>query len=427
MSEFKVGMPDGTEVKHNYLKNSESAQQLLAKFHGNPGVFAMCLCNEGTILKLAFKKRNAIFLATYPNTSSLHHTDCPHYQPAPDILTANDALTKDARREINGRVYISCDVGLTRRADKEREPGEESEENENPSLQDEEVSDDGSSSKKANLKKVGLLHLLLKFWLDAQLNQWMPGFVSKRSWSSVRSRLLSSTKNVYINKLPMTKGLYIPQSWHQDKSQEISAAKETFFSCWRGEVNKDFICIGELKDIEPSEHGYQIKLKHESLPFYISNDLYNSMNKAFPFPLTIYANQQTADAAPGKVIVIMTCNMPSKYMTVRSIALMGMSNTYIPVLSRYELSLVDHLVDMGRTFIRPAKIDIKEYQYPDFVLLDTGEQTVMGIIDDSISDMDEHEELKLTTLNNLDLKVWTWKTYQDDHIPNLPPIDATFE
>lgn len=420
MSDFKVGLPDGREVKYNYLKNSAEAQEILAEFYGLPGTFCRCLCNDDITPKLAIKKRSKLFLATYPNTAYLHNSLCSHYQEAPEILTANDSLTNGARKEVGGRVYLSCEVGLTRRPPKEDKiPGEEESQK---SVEEKEQDQEENEGEKR--RKISLTALLLKFWLDAQINQWVPTIADKRYWGSIRSRILEATKTYYINKLPMTKGLYMPMTWRPEQSEQILAAKESFFSQWRGLVNNDFIAIGELKDIEPSEHGFTVRLKHDKSPFYISNDLYDAMVKKHKFELGIYEQNQKVDESVGKVIVIMSCNMPSKYITIRNIALMATSNQYIPVLSSYELKLFTKLAAENRTFIRPAKLDLEEHHIPDAVLLDCKDQIVLGVFDDSIENFDEYKRSKLSAMESTGLKSWSWFTYEDDEPKELPPIEV---
>lgn len=417
MSDFKVGFPDGREVKYNYLKNSEEAQGVLAEFYGTKS-FCRCLCNEEITPKLAIKKRTKLFLATYPNTAYLHNSLCPHYQQAPEILTANDSLTNGARREVGGRVYLSCDVGLTRRPPKaEKAPGEESPEKSGE--------DDGSEKEEEEVetkRKISLSALLLKFWLDAQINQWAPTIADRRFWGSIRAKILEATKTYYINKLPMTKGLYLPMTWKPESADIIKANKEAFFSQWRGLVNNDFLCIGELKDIEPSEHGFVIKIKQENAPFYISNELYEALQKKHPFELSVYEKNQQSEEGVGKVIVIMSCNMPSKYITVRKISLMATTHQYIPALSFYELSLFSLLAAQERTFVRPAKLYLEEHHIPDVVLLDTKEQVAIGVFDDTMDNFDDYKQEKASALGNSGLSTWFWFTHEEDTPKEFPPI-----
>ncbi|RYY74449.1 MAG: DUF1173 family protein [Gammaproteobacteria bacterium] len=418
MSDFKVALPDGRELKYNYIKNSDEAQDILASFHERSGTYCKCLCNGEITPKLAIKKRTKLFLAAYPNTSYLHNNLCPHYQPAPEILTANDSLTNGARKEVGGRVYLSCEVGLTRRAPREEKvPGDE---DSTKSAEEKAQADDEDESDKK--RKISLSALLLKFWLDAQVNQWVPTIADKRYWGTIRARIMESTKAYYINKLPMSKGLYLPMTWKPDHAEQIIAAKEAFFSQWRGLVNNDFLAIGELKDIEPSEHGYVFKLKNENSPFYISNDLYDSLVRKFQFEISVFETNQRVDEHIGKVVVIMSCNMPSKYITIRNIALMATSNQYIPALSKYELTLFNQLVAENRTFIRPAKLDLEENHIPDAVLLDAKEQVVIGVFDDSIEDFDNYAKDKAASLESSGLNTWFWRTHEHD-VPNeLPAI-----
>lgn len=57
--------------------------------------------------------------------------------------------------------------------------------------------------------------------------------------------------------------------------------------------------------------------------------------------------------------------------TVERIALMGVSNWYVPVESSHERELAQRLEQIGRIFVKPLRHDTSEPTRPDFILLDT--------------------------------------------------------
>lgn len=422
MSDFKISLPDGRIVSQALVKNSEKMQDEIAVFHGQPNVCCYCLCNEDAELKLAIKKRGSTcFLATYPNQGCLHNSQCAHYQKASDELTAEDVLVKDAIKEVHGRIYITCNVSFVRREkDENKAPGDEPSKENDKTISCEETKED------IKKRKVGLTTLLHKFWQDAQISQWTNSYAGKRNWTTVRNRLVDITRNIFLNKLALSKGLYMPVQWKEENKESISTQKNLFFDQWRGQPNKDFLVIGELKDIEPSEHGYVLKLRNENMPFYMNSDIHSSLN-SFEFEIGIYANNQKKETKDGRVICIMSCNMPSKYITIRSIALMAVSDDYIPILSTYENRFFNKLVANGRTFIRPAKFEVSNTGYPDCVMLDTGEKTVVGIFDQKVSSYDEYAQEKEMMLESLKLNVWKWYTAEHEEIPELPALADTSE
>lgn len=413
---------DDTKQKEIFLRNSESAQDILKKFHalGKP---ALCLCNEDGQIKLSIKKRTKYFLAAYPNTGPLHHFACTHYQKPEDILSGANQLSENARKELNGKIYISCKVGLTRREEKEMLPTDD----EIPEKTEEEEVIEKEKARTA-LRRVALTDVALEFWLGAQLNQWMPSFKGLRYWGSIRRRLSSFTANVYINKLPMSKLLYIPPVYTEELKQEIAQSKSKFFAQWQGKNNKDFLVIGELRTIDPTEHGFSLKLVHENYQFFMSPALHKTLQTKYSFELSVHeSNQSIEGKQTGRVLVIMSCNMPTKYITVRSISLIGLSNEYIPVLNKYELQLADKLVKEDRTFSRPAKAKCEEHNVADFVFLDTEKETVVGIFDDYQEDYDEYLLEKEAGLENLGYPIWKWYPSQESNIPELPSLSSKEE
>lgn len=411
-----IRFQDGTTYKEIYLRNSEDAQKILGKFH-DQGKPALCLCNEEAEIKLSIKKRNKYFLAIYPNTGPLHNSSCAHYQKPPEVLTGAAQLTENARKEANGKVYISCKVGLTRR---ENDAPDE----DKTADQEEDLTVTEKIERKKH-RRVALTDVFLEFWLGSQLNQWMPAYRNSRYWGSVRTRLSNFTSNVFLNRLPLSQILYIPFVYKKEKEAELNSLKSKFFSKWEGVKNKDFLVIGELRAIDETPKGYGVKLVHENYVFFLSSEMYEQLTKRFQLALEIHENNLLDKESPsGRILVIMSCNMGSRFITIKSISLITATMEYIPVLNKYELVVAKRLVAQNRTFYRPAKASVHDHDVPDFVLLDTGKETVIGVVDDHQEEFDEYYSGKRIGLESLDYPVWQWKTHEEDEMPQFPPIAA---
>lgn len=423
MSDFDIKLPDGRILKQSLIKNSvEYQNQILSlkdKFKNCP----QCLCNLDFENNLVIKKRgNKVFLAAWPGSGCMHNIICQHYNEAPDGLTGKSLITKGAKIEKLGRVYISCQVTLTHREKNESTPsGSSSEGDENGTK---ETKDNGEGEGK---RKIGLLELFYEFWMGAQLNQYAPGSEVRRNWVHIRDKLANYTRNIYVNKVSMAEGLYIPFNFSIEQADQIEREKEKFFKPWRGEKNKDLLVLGELKDIEQNDHGWTIKLRHENYPLYISAQQFDTMSSQFRFPLSMIEEKQRTGRDVGKIMIIAACNMPSKYLNVRSIALIGVSHEYIPASSVNELKLIHKLIGEKRSFFRPAKFSLDSTDTADFVLVDTSSETMLAIYDSEVSDYDTYKNTKMLNLKSLKYKFWNWFPGEEKEIPELPEQFMTEE
>lgn len=417
MSDFDIKLPDGRILKQSLIKNSVEYQNeifgLKEKFKNHP----QCLCNSDFENNLVIKKRgNKIFLAAWPGSGCMHNIICQHYNEAPDGLTGKSLVTKGAKTEKLGRVYISCQVTLTHREKGEsKASGSSSPAEDNGSKEDKDSGGEGEGK-----RKIGLLELFYEFWMGSQLNQYAPGSEVRRNWPHIRDKLANYTRNIYVNKVSMAEGLYIPFTFSIDHADQIERDKDKFFQPWRGEKNKDLLVLGELKDIDENEHGWTIKLRHESYPLYITGQQFETMRSQFKFPLSIFEEKQRTGRDIGKIMIIAACNMPSKYLNVRSISLIGVSHEYIPASSLNELKLIHRLIGEKRSFFRPAKFSVDSTDTADFVLVDTSSETMLAIYDSEVSNYDGYKNTKMLNLKSLKYSIWNWFPGEEKEIPELP-------
>lgn len=416
MSDFDIKLPDGRVLKQSLIKNSIEYQNeilaLKAKFNTPP----QCLCNTEFENKLVIKQRGSkIFLAAWPGSGCMHNMICQHYNEAPDGLTGKSLITKGAKIEKLGRVYISCLVTLTH-----REKAESSSNGASNAGAEKEPKEGKEAGETEGKRKIGLLELFYEFWMGAQLHQHAPGAEARRNWVHIRDKIADFTRNIYVNKVSMAEGLYIPFAFSKEHIEKIEKEKEKFFQPWRGEKNKDLLVIGELKDIEQNDHGWTVKLRHESYPLYMTEQQFETMRSHFKFPVSIFEEKQRSGRDIGKIMIIAACNMPSKYLTVRSIAMVGVSHEYIPASSMNELKLIHKLIGEKRSFFRPAKFLLDSTDTADYVLVDTPSETMLAIYDSEVPEYDSYKNTKMLNLKSLKYNTWNWFPGEASEIPELP-------
>jgi len=186
-------------------------------------------------------------LKRMPGTGSLHAPGCPSKGP-PIVPTPIGARETTADGE-HGSTSLTVSFSLAKRGPPAPAP------NGSPPV-------GGSASQGHGLTLVGFLHYL---WNEAELNQWQSSFAGRRSWATVRRRLLAASLGKTIGRRPLADLLYIPEVFSVERRREI---RERRLAAWAPCLQSSdgtgrlMVLIGELKQATASGRGSRILIKH---------------------------------------------------------------------------------------------------------------------------------------------------------------------
>ena len=119
-----------------------------------------------------------------------------------------------------------------------------------------------SSSNGEGLTLVAFLHYL---WNEAELNHWRPAFAGRRSWATVRRRLLAASLGKTIGRRALSDLLYIPEVFSVERRREIHERRLAAWApCLRSPARawQLMVLIGELKQITRTTYGSRLVIKH---------------------------------------------------------------------------------------------------------------------------------------------------------------------
>ncbi|MGI1188109.1 DUF1173 family protein [Pseudomonas aeruginosa] len=327
---------------------------VMAKAHA--GADITCLCFGRGAKKLAVRHlagADGYCLARYPNTGPQHANDCIYYAP--------DASKSGLQGYAEGVVTESDDGGLRVRLGlglRKKDPLESAAATAQVST--------GTSTRRPAMTLLGLLHLL---WSEARLNTWYPRMEGKRRLGLVHAKLQETAASILASGSRLSDFLLVAAT-DRDKAQ---AAANDAKAAEAHRLDRRLVVIAPLaKYTKGAEDGIG------RLPIYgfagiplltLSKSLWAGACRSFPAEIAAWK-------AGGRVIAIAITDTPGAgKANVMRLALMAVSERWIPVASSFEADIEQLLRDEGRSYWKPLRFDASEDEvFPDFWLLDTGER-----------------------------------------------------
>lgn len=272
---------------------------------------------------------------------------------------------------------------------------------------------------RARTSLLGMLHHL---WDLGQLNRW--GTNWRRDWWRVKHQIGWAAESTVVSRRPFSDLLYVPQEFRQGLRDQIDLQWSTFrrevlTADAEGRIRSGFM-LGEVRGLEPAKYGggQRLDLKHHRDPLIISPELYGAAAKRFIRALARISNP---DPSSGRVIALAQVEASNgTSLRVVALALMVCSRDYVPVDSNYEAQVAHKLVDEGRAFSKPIKLDENEDLLPDFILTDTRPPTMLEVFGMETPEYLRRKEEKLRLYRDRDQVLWTWEAVRDKRIPALP-------
>jgi hypothetical protein len=206
----------------------------------------LCLCTTDRVPMYVARLGSGFMLKRMPGTGAQHAPACP--SRGPPIVPTVSATAATIRDEDHSSP-LTVTFSLAKR--------------QLPSVAPHDCQSEGSSSSNGDgLTLVGFLHYL---WNEAELNRWQPAFAGRRSWATVRRRLLAASVDKSIGRRPLSDLLYIPEVFSVERRREIH---ERRLAAWapclrsRDRTWRLMLLIGELKQIKRTASGSRLVIKH---------------------------------------------------------------------------------------------------------------------------------------------------------------------
>jgi hypothetical protein len=379
---------------------NDSAQNLLRKHYQNP-IRPACGClsmSDGRNRELSIRKCRRFLLARLPKTGENHSILCPFYGTSGSRATTNGGA-QPAIIERKDTINIKLASYLHVATDLKGTAG------------------GGHAASGATRSAITLLGLLNKCLEEARFHIWYPRRQHDRSFNTVHKYVEDVAQDMVIagEQRRLANMLVMPH-WTESKPRSLRENRSELFEK-TAKPGRAAIIIGRVTRWIPS--------RRETGGIGVGLDLLDEL---------LWMNPETAAAAERSfgqliseinkrdrhVIAICTVFRTGKYCTIADLALLRTNLQFIPVDSSYELQIADKLIQEGRAFHKPLRLEGEEFR-PDFVLTDGDRDwalEVFGMTRDPIYQARKDRKLKLYHQQRIPL--WSWTPEDDDAVPDFP-------
>lgn len=332
-------------------------KSVLATAHAAGEVFCQCYGRGRKQLVVRLLPGGGFCLARYPLTGPEHSNDCQYFSPDATKSGMQGYAQGVVEEGEDGAMRVKLALSL-----RKKDPLESAAATSTPN------SSGAARPRQPAMTLLGLLNLL---WSESRLNTWYPKMEGKRRLGLVHAKLQQTAATILIGGSRLNDFLLVATT-EKDKLQADANKAKTEDAV---RLNRRLVVIAPL-----AKHTAEAEAGLGRLPISgfagfprikLSKELWASSVRSFPQEISAWKRQE-------RVIAIAITDTPKDgWTTVLRLALMAVSERWIPFASSYESSVEQLLADQQRSFWKPLRFDASEEEvFPDFWLLDVGEDEI---------------------------------------------------
>lgn len=349
----RVGDKTYTPEFQTFRAYHKGWQSVLKSMHANGHAVCLCPGRGEKRLKICHMGGSGLFyLSKFPNTGEEHAVACQFYAPAPDKSGLQGYQVGVIEHLGDGDIRVRLQKGLRQATSGEPQSSSKH-------------AGSGVVSRDA-VTMLGLLNLL---WSEAGLNRWYSKMAGNRTAGRIGYWLLQQAHKVRTSRMTLSDVLLIhakPGHHEEQRNRTVTNGAKT--------KGLRVVAIDALARFNAEKYPMPLTRLPMSgpagMPFsYISPDLWARVESRFGRAVNAWRKGR-------KVIAIAQIEVKDSRGNsgqVCDLALMVVSNEWIPVESSYEALIEQALREQGRAFLKPLRYDADEdCVFPDFWLLDVG-------------------------------------------------------
>lgn len=399
MQTFKIG-------NTTFCRDNPAFEEALAAIHAAKGR-PLCMCQPDGVEMYVAKVHGAdsYLVKRMPDSGARHASACESYEPPAELSGLGEVVGSAIQEDPDaGTTTLKLDFALTKTARRAA-----------PIPNGGETDSVRTDGKKLTLR--GTLHYL---WEEAGFHRWSPKMAGSRNWFIVRKYLLQATDGKVTKGSGLAEILYIPESFRMDLKDAIAQRREARFrhiAAGPQGARHLMLLIGEVKEIAKSRYGHKVIIKHvPDAAFMMADDLHARLLKRFDVELTLWDALETSH-----LIMIGTFGVSATGVaTFEEVALMNVTEHWIPFESIYETHLLDALTAAHRRFAKGLRYNLPSSRpLASAVLSDTAPlPTALYVVPPDCTD-DYLEALGALTE---DSSLGSWEWMAGEPMPALPPL-----
>lgn len=390
-------------IDHQHIHGDEvqALQTALATVY-NTKNRPLCLCKTPGIPMYIACIQGKYVMKRMPNSGSTHRPDCAAYEPPAELSGLGEIVGTAIQENIKeGTTTLKLDFALSKSGSRTA-----------PTPNGTEADSVKTDGNKLSLR--GMLHYL---WEEAGLNRWSPAMSGKRNWSVIHKYLYQAAQNKIAKGIDLMDILYIPEPFMVEHKEEIIQRRLTKLMRARvsNKSSRLMLVIGEIKNIAEARFGHKIILKHcPDYHFMMNEDLHARLYKRFTDALEL------SETLPESHLIMIGTfrTSASGVASLEELALINVTENWIPFESISDKTLIDALTQTQRSFVKGLRYNLSSSKpLACAVLSDTPEATALYLYLPNMAQATTDEIDAMIQTSNL--PAWKWQIASEP-MPPLP-------
>ncbi|WP_407364173.1 DUF1173 family protein (plasmid) [Pseudomonas luteola] len=374
--------------------------------------YAVCQCPGKGARKLSIKRRDDtdnFHLARFRDSGPEHAMECRFYSPAPERSGLQGYSKGVVEEREDGSLRIKLARGLRIQAASGK-----------PRTSVRQATLSAPGERKPAMTLLGLLHLL---WSESRLNIWFPAMEGKRSPGLIYSKLRETANRIAANQVPLEKVLLLAAQ--KDSKEAIKNKQLAELAAVKG---YRLVAISPLARYDAERHSQELTRLPLVGPFGMPSLTLEPTD--WTRAVKRFRHEISAWKRGARVMAIAQLSVTSGAAPLQGqvleLALMQVTDRWIPVDSSYESLIEERLHAAQRSFEKPLRYDASKFEYfPDFWLLDMGKHYPIEVFGMASEGYLEHKVSKSQWYDRLygSQGWWSWDAAADasnDNVPELP-------
>lgn len=347
-----------------------------------------------------------LFVKRMPLTGGDHDAQCPSYEPPYELSGLGPLIGKAIQLDgLNGTAALRLDFSLTKRGAR---------------AQGLPVTSATNGSVKSDPKKLSLRGLLHYLWHQGGLTEWTARWNGKRHWFQVRSHLIEAAQMMTVKGGTLADRLFVPETFRSDDKTTIEQRRAAALANSRAPVSGPrplMMMVAEVKEFVSARSGVKIVIKH--MPGFLltlEDTAWRRLQSRYAIELELW----NSNSASHLMMIATFGTAPSGISSVDEIALMTVTEQWIPVESVHEEKLVTALARLSVKSTKGLRFDMASSQSLAAAMLPYRRPQPLAMYIVPVN-ADEEFEANLAAMIEArpDIEPWVWYVANGD-MPDIP-------
>ncbi|NLS07125.1 DUF1173 domain-containing protein [Rhizobium sp. P32RR-XVIII] len=377
---------------------------LLARAHRGK-IRPLCLCRDPGVPMYIADIGDQLLIKRMPLSGGGHDPACPSYDPPYELSGLGPLMGSAIKLDpSSGVACLKLDFSLSKRA-ATNQVGSGGE---------------GNDSVKVESKKLSLRALLHFLWHESGLTEWTSHWTGKRHWWQVYHHLLEAAGNMAVRGTPLSDRLLLPEPFRAHDKTAIGqrrAHKLARLFLTSAGPKQLMVLVGEIKEFAEARGGRQVVIKHmPGFRLYLEEIAWTSVQRRFEPELALWHSSE----ASHLMMIATIGGDPAGIIAVNEIALMAVTEQWLPIEDAYEQRLVERLARLKSKYVKGLRFNLRrDHPLANATLSDVKPQPLALYIVPPSADEAFEACLREMIEARPDLSAWIWRV-ADGEMPPLP-------